>query len=116
VTSKAKGEDWGNCGSQKGLTVTGRKMTRHRGVAWCKSKVIRKKTGPGTRLSEKTGEYGQLRKDYGRARRGEWKKRHRRQTAAIFQEGENNREWHQRVELRRAITSGKWRNAQEDPV
>jgi hypothetical protein len=34
----------------------------------------------------------------------------------IFEEGEDNHKWHWRVELRMAITCGKRRNAQEDPV
>jgi hypothetical protein len=33
--------------------------------------------------------------------------------ATISKEGEDNREWHQRVELRIAITSGKQWNTQE---
>jgi hypothetical protein len=36
--------------------------------------------------------------------------------ASIFQEGEGNREWHQRMEVRKAITSKKQRNAKEDPI
>jgi hypothetical protein len=40
----------------------------------------------------------------------------RQQTAAISEEGQDNYEWHQRMELRTAITSGKWRNAQEGPI
>jgi hypothetical protein len=40
----------------------------------------------------------------------------RRQTAAVSEEGEDNREQHRRVELRTAITSGKRSNAQEGPI
>jgi hypothetical protein len=40
----------------------------------------------------------------------------RRPTAAISEEREVNHKWHQRVELRTAITSGKQRIAQEDPI
>jgi hypothetical protein len=36
--------------------------------------------------------------------------------ATIPEEGEDNRERHQRVELTIVITSGKQRNAQEDPM
>jgi hypothetical protein len=36
--------------------------------------------------------------------------------AAMSEEGEENHECHRRVELRTAITPGKRRKAQEDPV
>jgi hypothetical protein len=36
--------------------------------------------------------------------------------AAVSYEGEDNHDWHQRVELRTPITSGKRRNTQDDPV
>jgi hypothetical protein len=37
----------------------------------------------------------------------------RQQVATISEEGDSNREWHQREELRPAIISGKQRNTQE---
>jgi hypothetical protein len=40
----------------------------------------------------------------------------RRQPAAMSEEGEDNHERHRRAEIRAAITSGKPRNAQEDPI
>jgi hypothetical protein len=40
----------------------------------------------------------------------------RRQTAAISEEGEENCERHQGVELRTTITHGKWRNTQENLI
>jgi hypothetical protein len=36
--------------------------------------------------------------------------------AAMSEKGENNHEWHLRVELRTTITPGKLRNTQEDFV
>jgi hypothetical protein len=44
------------------------------------------------------------------------KKEPRRQAAALFKEGEDNHKLHLRVELRTAITSGKRKNAQQDPT
>jgi hypothetical protein len=44
------------------------------------------------------------------------KKGPRRQTATISAEGEENHERHRRLELRTAITCGKRRNAQKDPI
>jgi hypothetical protein len=38
------------------------------------------------------------------------------QTAAIFEEGEDNHEWHWRLELRTPVISVKRRNTQDDPV
>jgi hypothetical protein len=40
----------------------------------------------------------------------------RQHTAPTSEEGEDNHERHRRVELKTAITSGKHRNAQEDPI
>jgi hypothetical protein len=40
---KLKERTWGNCGSQKRLTVTSRRMARHAGVAWRKRGIIRKR-------------------------------------------------------------------------
>jgi hypothetical protein len=34
----------------------------------------------------------------------------------MSEEGENNHEWHQKVELRTVIVPGKWRNAQEEYI
>jgi hypothetical protein len=39
-----------------------------------------------------------------------------RQQTATMSEGEDNHKWHRRVEFRAAITSGKRRNAQENPI
>jgi hypothetical protein len=36
--------------------------------------------------------------------------------AAISEEGENNREWHQSVELRTVIMSENGRNTEEDVI
>jgi hypothetical protein len=47
-------------------------------------------------------------------RRRQGNKGPRQQTATIFEEGEDNSEQHQRVELRTAITSGKWKNTLKD--
>jgi hypothetical protein len=38
----------------------------------------------------------------------------RRHVGAIPEEGEDNHDQHQRIELRTVITTGKWRTTQED--
>jgi hypothetical protein len=100
-----------NCGSLRKLTVAGRKMmTRHTRVAWCKRGVIRKKLDQGQNYVRNTESKDAPGKQNGR-------KGSRRQMAAIFDEGKDiNHKWHWSVEIRTAITSGKWKNAHECPI
>jgi hypothetical protein len=110
-----KDQTWGNCGAPNELAVTGRKMTCHAGVAWCKGNSP-EKLDQGrcwTRNAERAETREEIMDVPGRQ---QGNKGPRWQLATISKEGEDIHKQHQRVKLRTVSTSGKQRNTQEDCI
>jgi hypothetical protein len=117
----------GNCGPWKELATAGRRMTHSTKVARARGHY-RKRYDQNNVVQEtqkgqtfgKTLEGPRMKQWHKGPRpkaaymRQQTNKGPRRQTVAMPEEGEDNHKRHRRVELWTAITSEKWRNAQEN--
>jgi hypothetical protein len=100
----------GNCGLWQELGAARIMMIRHTGVAWHKRGVVRKNW---IRAKVMQGTWRAWKHQEGKMSI----KGPRRQMDTIFDEGKDiNHKWHQSVEIRAAITSGKQRNVHGGPI